>query len=148
MDVKRMEPAVRRPTGWTVFAGTLLLLAGAFNVIWGLEALLNSRVVTASGAGLVFLSFRVWGWGYAIIGGIMIVTAIALFMMQPWARWAAIGFVGLNAIINIVYFPAYPLWSFLMIVLDVVIIYQLATSWTVEAAARGQKPPAAPQQPS
>jgi len=144
MDVKRMEPAVRRPSGWTIFAGTLLLLAGAFNVIWGLEALLNSRVVTASGAGLVFLSFRVWGWGYAIIGGIMIATAIALFMMQPWARWAAIGFVGLNAIINIVYFPAYPLWSFLMIVLDVVIIYQLATGWTREV---GEKP-ATPQQPS
>jgi len=144
MDVKRTEPVVRRPSGWTVFAGTLLLLAGAFNVIWGLEALLNSKVVTASGAGLVFLSFRVWGWGYVIIGGIMVVTAVALFMMLPWARWAAIAFVGVNAIINVVYFPAYPLWSGLIIALDVVIIYQLATNWTREV---GEKP-ATPQQPS
>ena len=38
---------------------------------------------------------------------------------------AAIFFVTVNAILQIVWFPAAPLWAFLMILLDVMIIYQL-----------------------
>jgi hypothetical protein len=45
------------------------------------------------------------------------------------ARWAAVLFVTVNAIAQSVSFPAAPLWAFLMIILDVVIIYQLTGRW-------------------
>ena len=38
----------------------------------------------------------------------------------------------LNAVLQVVWFPAAPLWAFLMIILDVVIIYQLIVNWTEE----------------
>ena len=34
-----------------------------------------------------------------------------------------------NAVLQIVWFLAAPLWAFLMIILDVVIIYQLTARW-------------------
>jgi hypothetical protein len=120
------------PSGWTVFAGSLLLLVGCFNVIWGLVALLNRRVITVSGQGLIVWDLRVWGWAYVITGLLMAATSYGLFTMQTWARWLAVGFVGLNAIVQVVYFTAYPLWSLLVILLDVAIIYQLSARWQPE----------------
>jgi hypothetical protein len=37
---------------------------------------------------------------------------------------------------QIVWFPAAPLWAFLMIIIDTVIIYQLTMNWTAEEAHR------------
>ena len=42
-------------------------------------------------------------------------------------------FVTVNAIAQIVWFPAAPLWAFLIILLDVTIIYQLTARWEAEA---------------
>lgn len=42
---------------------------------------------------------------------------------------AAVFFVSVNAVAQIVWFPAAPLWAFLMILLDVAIIYQLTARW-------------------
>jgi hypothetical protein len=49
---------------------------------------------------------------------------------------AGIFLVSLNAIAQIVWFPAAPLWSFLMIVLDTVIIYQLTMNWSADEERR------------
>jgi hypothetical protein len=38
--------------------------------------------------------------------------------------------LAINAVLQVVWFPAAPLWAFLIIVLDVVIIYQLTVNWT------------------
>ena len=128
MDVNQERMA--RPSGWRVFAGSVLLLAGCFNVIWGLVALFNPRVITVSGqGGLVIWDFKVLGWIYIVVGALMAAVSVGLFMLQPWARWLAVVFAGLSAIISVLYFPAYPLFSLLMVLLDVVVIYQLSVRW-------------------
>lgn len=132
MDVK--EQRIARPSGWRVFAGSVLLLAGCFNVIWGLVALFNPRVITVSGQGLVIWDFTVWGWTYVVIGALMAAASVGLFMMQPWARWLALVFASLSAILAVLYLPAYPLFSLLMVILDVVVIYQLSARWQQEEA--------------
>ncbi len=132
MDVK--EQRIARPSGWRVFAGSVLLLAGCFNVIWGLVALFNPRVITVSGQGLVIWDFTVWGWTYVVIGALMAAASVGLFMMQPWARWLALVFASLSAILSVLYLPAYPLFSLLMVILDVVVIYQLSARWQQEEA--------------
>lgn len=132
MDVKQQR--IARPSGWRVFAGSVLLLAGCFNVIWGLVALFNPRVITVSGQGLVIWDFTVWGWTYVVIGALMAAASVGLFMMQPWARWLALVFASLSAILAVLYLPAYPLFSLLMVILDVVVIYQLSARWQQEEA--------------
>lgn len=42
-DRRRIEE--RQPTGWTVFAGALMLIVGSLDALYGLAAILNDEVV-------------------------------------------------------------------------------------------------------
>jgi hypothetical protein len=48
------------------------------------------------------------------------------------ARVVGIGLLALNAVLQVVWFTAAPLWAILIIVLDVVLIYQLFVNWAEE----------------
>ena len=119
----------RQPTGWTVFAGALLLIVGSLDALWGLAAILNDQVVVVGGRGALIADLTTWGWIHLILGSIVALTGVGLFSGSSGARVAAVFFVSLNAIAQIVWFPAAPLWAFLMIILSVTIIYQLTARW-------------------
>jgi hypothetical protein len=119
----------RQPTGWTVFAGVVLLIVGSLDALYGLAAILNNEVVIVGGHGAIIADLTTWGWVHLILGSIVALTGLGLFAGNPAARWAAVFFVSVNAVAQIVWFPAAPLWAFLMIVLEVVVIYQLTVRW-------------------
>lgn len=119
----------RQPTGWTVFAGCLLLIVGSLNALYGLSAILNDEIVVVGGQGVLLADITTWGWIHLILGSILACTGLGLFAAAESARWVAVFFVSVNAVAQIVWFPAAPLWSFLMIILDVAIIYQLTARW-------------------
>ena len=81
------------------------------------------------GQGAILADITTWGWVHLILGSAMALTGLGLFAGSSGARWAAVFFVTVNAIAQIVWFPAAPLWAFLMIILDVTIIYQLTARW-------------------
>ena len=76
------------------------------------------------------------GLGASILGSLIALTGLGLLTGNAAARVAGIFIVALSAIAQIVWFPAAPLWSFLMIILDTVIIYQLTMNWTADEARR------------
>lgn len=117
------------PGGWAVFAAVVLFISGTFGTIWGLAAIINDKVVTVGGRGVMIADFTTWGWIHLIVGAIMILTAWGLFTMAGWARWTAIGFATLNACLQVAVFSAFPLWSLVAIALDVIVIYQLTVNW-------------------
>jgi len=119
----------RQPTGWTVFAGVLLFIVGSLDALWGLAAILNDDVVFVGGQGVLIADVTTWGWIHFILGSLVASTGLGLFAGAQWARMAAVFFVTINAIAQIVWFPAAPLWAFLLIILDVTIIYQLTARW-------------------
>jgi len=119
----------RQPTGWTVFAGCLLLIVGSLNALYGLAAILNDEIVLVGGEGVLLADISTWGWIHLILGSIVACTGLALFAAAESARWIAVFFVTVNAVAQIVWFPAAPLWAFLIIILDVTIIYQLTARW-------------------
>jgi hypothetical protein len=119
----------RQPTGWTVFAGCVLLIVGSLNALYGLAAVLNDEIVVVGGQGVILADISTWGWIHLILGSIMACTGLALFTGSSGARWAAVFFVSVNAVAQIVWFPAAPLWAFLIILLDIAIIYQLTARW-------------------
>ena len=127
-----MESGVqeRQPTGWTVFAGMVLVIVGFLDAMWGLAAILNNQVVVVGGQGVIVADVTTWGWVHLILGSIMALTGMALFTGNSTARAVAVVFVAINAISQIVFFPLAPLLAFLMIILDVTIIYQLTARWT------------------
>jgi len=120
----------RQPTGWTVFAGVLLLIFGSLDALWGLAGILNDEVVlVGGGGGVIIADVTTWGWIHLVLGSIVASTGLGLFAGAEWARWTAIFFVTVNVISQIVWFPAAPLWAFLMIILGATIIYQLTARW-------------------
>jgi hypothetical protein len=129
-DTTRTDPG---PTGWAVFAGVILLMVGFLNFFYGLAGILNDDVVTVGGRGVIVWNFTAWGWIHLILGAIMAVTAAGLFAASNWARWAAVFFATVNAIAQIGLITAFPLWSILVIALDVLVIYHLTTRWAPAA---------------
>lgn len=120
----------RQPTGWTVFAGVLLFIFGSLDALWGLAGILNDEIVlVGGGGGVIIADVTTWGWIHLILGSIVASTGLGLFAGAEWARWTAIFFVTVNVISQIVWFPAAPLWAFLMIILGATIIYQLTARW-------------------
>jgi hypothetical protein len=120
-------------SGWAAFAGVLLFIIGSLDALWGLAAILNDDVVIVGGQGAIVADITTWGWIHLILGGIVAITGVGLLAGSAAARWPAVFFVALNAISQIVWFPAAPLWAFLLILLDVTIIYQLTARWDVQA---------------
>ena len=102
---------------------------GILDALWGLAAILNDEVVTVGGRGVAILDFTAWGWAHLIVGAIMALAGFGLFAGATWARWTALFFVSLNALLQFGIFTAFPLWSILIIALNVVIIYQLTARW-------------------
>jgi hypothetical protein len=114
---------------WIAFAGVMMLILGALDVIWGLAAIVNDEVVVVGGHGALIFDLTAWGWIQLILGLVLGFTGFGLLTGNQGARAVAIGLLAANTVLQIVWFPAAPLWAFLMIILDVVIIYQLTVNW-------------------
>ncbi|HEY4096344.1 MAG TPA: hypothetical protein VGM33_12560 [Baekduia sp.] len=127
-------PAGAGTNAWIAFAGILLFLNGCFGALYGLAAILNDDVVTVGGGtGVTIWDFTAWGWIHLVLGVVMMLVSVGLFTGMGAARWLAIGFAMLNALAQFAIISAFPLWGILLIVLDVVIIYQLIVRWDPEA---------------
>ena len=119
----------RQPTGWTIFAGCVLVIIGSLDALYGLAAILNDEVVLVGGHGVIVADVTTWGWVHLILGSIVALTGLGLFAAASTARWFAVFFISVNAVAQIVWFPAAPLWAMMLIFLDVVVIYQLTARW-------------------
>ena len=112
--------------GWVQFAGVILLVSGIFSAIQGLVALIGPNTYYAVVDGDLFL-FDVtgWGWWNLVIGALLILSGIALFAGATWARVVAVILAILSAIVQLLLVPVQPWWSFIVIAIDVLIIYAL-----------------------
>ncbi|HEX8689830.1 MAG TPA: hypothetical protein VF729_06270 [Solirubrobacterales bacterium] len=114
----------------------MMFILGSLDALWGLAAIVNDEIVVVGGQGALIFDITTWGWIHLILGSIVALTGLGLIMGNTAARVAGIFFVAVNAIAQIVWFPAAPLWAFLMIIIDTVIIYQLTMNWTADEARR------------
>jgi hypothetical protein len=107
-----------------VFAVALLVTVGIFNLIDGIAAIANSHVFIAN-AHYVVGDLRAWGWVVLILGVLQLIAAIAILAGSQAARWFAVVVIGLNAIGQMLFIPAYPFWSLLIIAVDIVALWGL-----------------------
>ena len=66
-----------------------------------------------------------WGWIHLIIGLIMFLSGIGIFSGNVLARTVGVGVAGLSALANFMALPYYPVWSIVVIAIDVAIIWAL-----------------------
>ena len=112
--------------GMIVFAVALLVTVGFFNVIDGIAAIANSHIFIAD-AHYVVGDLRTWGWVALILGVLQILASIGVMAGNQAARWFAVAVVGLNAVAQMFFTPAYPFWSLMIIAVDVVALWGLCT---------------------
>jgi hypothetical protein len=120
--------ARNQPTGWVgwvYFASLMMMLVGGFQAIAGLVALFKDDFYLVAERSLLVFSYTTWGWVHLIMGIIIFAAGVALMNGALWARMVGIFLAGLSLFANMAFFSAYPLWSTLMIVIDVLVIYAL-----------------------
>jgi len=120
-------------SGWVIFAAVILFMAGSLGFFYGLGAVLNDEAITVQGRGVIVWDFTAWGWVHMILGLIMVLTSIGLLRGQGWARGTGIVFATVHAVAQVGLITAFPLWSILLIALDVIVIYQLTARWVPES---------------
>ena len=72
-------------------------------------------------------SFNVttWGWIHLLAGGVLVVAGYFLFQGAVWARVVGVSVAIISAVLSFMWLPYYPIWSMLIIALDVFIIWAL-----------------------
>ena len=112
--------------GWLMFAGIMLILVGAFQAIDGLIALFKDELYVVRPNGLVInVDYTAWGWTHLLLGILLIAAGYAVFSGRVWGRTLGVIAALLSAVVNFAFIPAYPVWSLLIITVDILVIYAL-----------------------
>jgi hypothetical protein len=112
--------------GWVVFAAVMMGILGVFHGIAGLTALFNDEYYLVSQNGLVVeADYTTWGWVHLGLGILIVLAALSLAAGHMFGRVAGVVIASVSAVANVAFLAAYPVWSVIMIALDVIVIYAI-----------------------
>ena len=112
--------------GWIFFAAVMLMLMGGFQIIQALVALFDDGFYLVRENGLVVdVDYNLWGWIHLVIGIVAVLGGVGLLAGNMAARILGVGVAFLSALVNLAFISAYPVWSTIIIVLDVVVIFAI-----------------------
>jgi hypothetical protein len=116
----------REHYGWALFAITLLVLVGGFQIINGLVALFRSGTYRVGSSALVVdVDYTTWGWVHIGLGVLALVAAFGLTSGRMWARVLGVGLSMLSAIVFMGFIAAFPALALVVIALDVLVVYAI-----------------------
>ncbi len=122
----RYDDAPTAWAGWVAFGGVMLIMLGTFQIIEGLVALFDDGFYAVASNGLVVnVDYNTWGWVHTGIGVISVLAGMGLLAGNMAARIVGVVIAFLSAIVNLAFLSAYPVWSTIMITLDVIVIYAI-----------------------
>lgn len=110
-------------TGWVVFAGVMMMIAGVLWTIQGLVAVFKNDIVIFGEEGALFLNVTGWGWVHILLGLLLLLSGILVVSGNMFGRTMAVIIVTLSIIVNFIWLPVYPIWSIVIITIDVFILY-------------------------
>ncbi|MFE0101483.1 hypothetical protein [Streptomyces sp. NPDC059009] len=113
--------------GGVVFAACVMGIVGGYNAIAGLAGILNENFYQAQDDYAFDFDVNGRGWVQMITGVVMVAAAMNLFSGRTWARAVGILVAGFSALENFFFTPYYPVWSAIIIILDIVVIWSLTT---------------------
>ena len=114
--------------GGTALAAALMILAGLVTFFEGIVGVIKGSFYTSVANYPFYFSVRGRGWTLLIIGAVIFAAGVCVLLGMLWARVVGIVLAVLSAIANFLFLPYYPIWSLIVIALDVFIIWALATA--------------------
>lgn len=113
-----------RGDGWMTFAAIVLAVIGIMNVIGGIAAIDDANFFVAN-AEFVISDLNTWGWALTLTGAVQLLVVVGLLTRNQFARWLGVTFAALNAFVQLLILPAFPLWSLAIFTIDVLVMYGL-----------------------
>jgi len=113
--------------GVTIFAAAMLILAGFSQLLLGIAALVNDTFLVRVEGYIFSFDATVWGGIQLILGLAFVVLGWFIFRAATWAIGIGIGLAILNALMNFIWLPYSPIQAVLLIALDLLVVWALAT---------------------
>jgi hypothetical protein len=120
------SPVSKTAVGFTVFAATMMVIGGVFQAMQGLIALFNDDFYVVGKEWIFEFDLTTWGWIHLLVGVLVLVAGFFVFNGAVWARSVGIAVAALSAVLNFMWLPYYPIWSLIIIALDVLVIWALS----------------------
>lgn len=111
--------------GLTVFAATMMILIGILHAVQGLVAVANDTFYVVGQEWVFELDVTTWGWIHLVVGALVVVAGVFVLQGAVWARTVGVLVACLSLVLNFAWLPYYPVWSLVIIALDVFVIWAL-----------------------
>jgi hypothetical protein len=115
-------------SGSTVLAATLMILSGLWSFLVGLTAILKQGFFVNQSNYTFQWSVHGWGWLHLVLGIVVLAAGASVLLGQTWAKALGIVLAVFSGLSFFLFLPYYPLWSIVMIGVDVFVIWALAAS--------------------
>ena len=112
--------------GAIMFAGIMMAMSGIFSAISGLFALVKDDFYVATPNYIFEIDPTTWGYVHLGLGILVAFAGFAVISGATWARVIGIILAVVSAVVNFGFIPYYPIWSIIVIAIDVVVIWALA----------------------
>jgi hypothetical protein len=122
-----------KPTGWVgwvYFASVMVFIVGSIQLLAGFVALFKEDFYVTTNQALIAFDYSEWGWIHILLGLASMAISWAIATGKLWGRLIGVGLVTLNLLSNAAFLPAYPIWSIMVITVDVLVIYALTMHGT------------------
>ena len=130
---RQMSPSLASTTSFV--AGVLLIVGGGFQSIEALAAIVRDEYLVVAPNYIYTFDLTAWGWIHLLIGLALVAIGICLLLGQGWAQVAGIVVAAISALINFTWLPYSPFWAILVIAVDLLIIWALASARAQAKAA-------------
>jgi len=109
-------------------AGFLLILNGLYGFLVGLAAIIKGGFFTYHNGYVYHWSISGWGWLQLALGIVIFAAGVCILLGMMWARIVGVILAGFSAVASFLFIPYYPVWSIIVIAVDIFIIWALMSS--------------------
>ena len=125
-----LEAEGRRPVsgfavGVTMFAAAMMAVIGGFHIITGIAALVEDDFFVLTRSYVYEFDVTTWGWIHLIAGIVVFIASFGLLTGNALARTVGVLAAIASMIANFMWLPWYPIWSVVIIALDIIVIWAL-----------------------
>ena len=111
--------------GWSVFAAYMLMMIGAFHALAGFAAIVKDEFFVVGDEYAFELDATTWGWIHLIVGILVFLCGLGIFSGNVVARTVGVLVAIGSAITAFAWLPYQPVWSSILIAIDVAVIWAL-----------------------
>ena len=122
---KGMERKSGMAIGFTMFAAIMLMINGSFQMIAGLTGIFENEFYAVTPNYFLKFDASAWGWIHLIWGVLVLIGGFGVLSGSLWGRTLGVIAAAGSMLISFAFIPLYPMWSIVVIAVDVTVIWAL-----------------------